>query len=205
MKKVIDGNTESFANVKKAIEMFGVNVGVLGNKKGIEYSKKNPDVSEVVKSKNGYNEKRADRIAEIIKLAPCFMDGASISLKKGELRDYLKDVLKLNLDTALLNEGLAEAGVEVKGRSKKADVVAPVSETAPSDGFRTLNKEESYFFDALLTMMRDEDIETAQNLVATRIENEMKDEIKKVTEARLSGLNALRKQHKAIQGAPESE
>lgn len=197
--------TTEYANVKQAIKKYGVDVNVLGNKKGADYAKKHPELDRLAVARiSEANEPKANRLAEIDKLAVCFSDAADTPLKKGELMGYVKS-LGLTLDSILLNTGLKAFGVEVKSRGKKVSESAPVSEAAPSDGFRTLNKEESYFFDALLTMMRDEDIETAQNLVAKRIENEMKDEIKKVTEARLSGLNALRKQHKAIQGTPDSE
>lgn len=166
------------------VEAAKVDLAVLGNKKGYQWLEKQPEPKPPYTSKafRDASESADNRKAELMKLK-ADIDAGNITIAD------VMNLVKANGGKLAFKQAQDMLGITPKTRASKtvAASVAPV--ITPADDVQTITKAERYFFDALLQMLRPEDIAEAKKQVLARITAERLAEVQRQAEEEMKGLN----------------
>ncbi|HCT9982787.1 TPA: hypothetical protein OUD88_002877 [Enterobacter hormaechei] len=110
--------------VAKVFDAFKVNVEVLGNKKGFDWSKQNPDFAPTSKEYKAASETFEDRAAEAKKLIPAITEGKILA---SYIESYVKD---------------CGYSLQAGQRAKMLEGISTGKQSASNAGTVTISKEE---------------------------------------------------------------
>lgn len=170
-------------NTKLLFDSTGANLAVIGNLKGINWlaAHSEPKPTTTSAEYRAASETAEARKTEVERLLPHFRDNA---LTVANIVNAVKAVGG-NVGANQVKKWLGESVEVVKADVKKAYVSAVLT---PVQGL-SISKAERYFFDALLQMVRPEDIQEAKRLVEQRMIDEAEQAIRERAQAELKALN----------------
>ena len=170
-------------NTKLLFESTGANLAVIGNVKGINWlsAHSEPKPSTTSAEYRAASETAERRKTEVEKLLPHFRDR---TLTVANIVNAVKAVGG-KVGANQVKKWLDESVEVTKADVKKAYVSAVLTLV---QGL-SISKAERYFFDALLQMVRPEDIQEAKRLVEQRVIDEAEQAIRERAQAELKALN----------------